>query len=126
MHVRYEQPSLIQVTRPMLDHEYRRPRPRRKPRQAPGAGHHTNSLTAHRQITPTLTGRRAQVLDFLRHHGPATDRQIMRGLGFSDPNAVRPRITELLDMGLITQAGTTTDPTTHMQVRLIKGCNHAN
>lgn len=34
---------------------------------------------------------------------PATDREIMKRLGFTETNAVRPRITEMLDRGILRQ-----------------------
>ena len=66
-----------------------------------GRGRHSHSLAAHQEIEATLTGRRAQIVNWLRAHGPATDRQIMRGIfgawPHADMNMVRPRVSELLD-----------------------------
>ena len=36
---------------------------------------------------------------------PPTDREIAKELGFSDPNKVRPRRHELMESGLIAEAG---------------------
>jgi hypothetical protein len=40
--------------------------------------------------------RKKEILDAFEREGgkPMTDRQLMRYLGYSDPNAVRPRVTE--------------------------------
>lgn len=63
---------------------------------------HENSLEAyHAPDRKSLaTGRRAEILSWLRRNGPATDREVMLALYDSgDLNMVRPRITELLDSG---------------------------
>lgn len=80
---------------------------------------HANSLAAFRAEAPTLSRRSEMVLDWVRSHGPATDRQVMDGLGFRDPNAVRPRVTELVLDGLLVEIGTTRCTTTGKTVRLV-------
>lgn len=93
---------------------------RRGRKQREGAGRHTNSLAAHGAVQPMVSGRRAAVLAWIQEHGPATDRQVMHGLGFTDMNAVRPRITELLDMGLLRECGRVVDAKTGMKVRQVE------
>lgn len=56
-----------------------------------------NSLAAYRAEEPKLSTRAQAIYAWLERHGPATDRQIMQGMGFRDMNAVRPRVTELLE-----------------------------
>lgn len=51
-------------------------------------------------IQETLTGLRLQVLDAWRAHGPATTRELSRVSGI-DILTLRPRTTELLDLGLL-------------------------
>ncbi len=58
------------------------------------------SRAAREVALPQLARRAAAILAWLAAHGPATDREVMRGLGFVEPNAVRPRISELIDAGL--------------------------
>ena len=65
---------------------------------------HKHSAEAYHQALPGLNSRSLLILAWLRQHGPATDRQVMRGMGFSEPNAVRPRLTELIDAGLADKA----------------------
>lgn len=63
-------------------------------------GMHENSLAAHRAEEVKLNARERAVRAWVAEHGPHTDRQIARGMGFgNDLNAVRPRITSLLDKG---------------------------
>lgn len=45
------------------------------------------------------------VFKFIRNHGGLTDMEIAKELGFPDPNVVRPRRKELLDIGLIISNG---------------------
>jgi hypothetical protein len=48
-----------------------------------------------------LAQRRLEVYNALRDLRYATDREVAQHLGYADPNAVRPRRKELVDMGLI-------------------------
>ena len=49
-----------------------------------------------------------------------TAREIAFAAGFSDMNAVRPRLTELLGCGVIETTGTKCDPLTHKMVSVYK------
>jgi len=82
---------------------------------------HPNSIKTYREDANKISKRAGDVLRLLREYGyPLTDREVMKALGFTDPNAVRPRITELLDAGLITEAGNTKDELTGKTVRKVK------
>jgi len=82
---------------------------------------HANSLKTYREDAVKISLRAEKILAVLRYTKVAmTDREIMRHLCFSDPNTVRPRITELLDAGLITEAGNTKDELTGKTVRKVK------
>jgi hypothetical protein len=59
---------------------------------------HENSVAAFREEEPKLSARAAAILEWVRTHGPHTDREIAYGMGFGENlNAVRPRITELME-----------------------------
>lgn len=61
---------------------------------------HPNSVEAYHAEKPNLSRRARMVLAWIRLHGRATDRQVAYGMGFGENlNAVRPRITELVDAG---------------------------
>lgn len=95
-------------------------RPSRAPRPRPdGRGRHANSLDAHSSMERVLVGRRAEIVAWLRNHGPATDREIVTGLYYqgADMDLVRPRVTELLDAGVLIEAGNIRDPVTDRIVR---------
>ena len=98
-------------------------RPRPKARPSGGRGRHENSLAARddARLQTVLTGRRAQITAWLSAHGPATDREIARGLfgEGADMNMVRPRVSELLDAGALAEAGRTRDAVTGMMVRTV-------
>jgi len=96
---------------------------RRDARTTDGRGRHADSLAAHEALSPAaLTGRRAQIVAWLHGHGrPATDREIAHGLfgDAADMNMVRPRVTELLDAGALTECDRTRDAATGMTVRTV-------
>jgi len=80
---------------------------------------HDNSLEAYREETDALGARANAVYEWLKANGPATDRQVMVGLGFRDPNTVRPRITELIDSGLAIEVGSVRDHISNKTVRRV-------
>jgi hypothetical protein len=77
---------------------------------------HPNSILAHR--TNRYRDRHREILEELRR-GPGSDRDLCCRLGFTDMNAVRPRITELVGMGAIVETGEVRDPLTHKTVRVV-------
>lgn len=65
---------------------------------------HRNSLKALREESDDLSTRCMKIVAAFSKVGvPATDRQIAYSMGFHELNAVRPRITELLDKGILKQ-----------------------
>lgn len=80
---------------------------------------HENSLAAYREEEANLTGRALRVYEWIERNGCVTDREVMRGLGFTDPNAVRPRITELIDAGRLEEVGSRRDGQTGKTVRIV-------
>ena len=85
---------------------------------------HINSLLAwHAGQAELFSDREGAILLFLDRSkalGPMTDREIMLGLGFEDMNSVRPRISELVDDGVLEEFGDKLDPVTGMTVRLVR------
>jgi hypothetical protein len=78
---------------------------------------HRNSLEC--WDTSDFNPRELQVLKAFSSLGrPVTDKQVMEHLGFSDPNSVRPRITHLIEVGIVAETGSTRDPDTNKTVRL--------
>lgn len=67
---------------------------------------HPNSREAYRNIQPRLNRLQAEVLNYIAQKGCVTDRDIVRGLGW-EINRVTPRRGELVKMGLIEAAGST-------------------
>jgi hypothetical protein len=81
---------------------------------------HPNSMQAHCEEGVKLSKRSAHILEFVRNQShPLTDRQTMERLGFCEPNAVRPRITELIKAGMLQEAGKIKCPVTNKSVRLV-------
>ena len=66
---------------------------------------HPNSMAAYVSSRDLRETRRAAIIRFLREHGPATDREVMRGMGFDDMNAVRPRLTEAIQKNEAVEVG---------------------
>jgi hypothetical protein len=88
---------------------------------ASGRGRHENSLAGHDAIAVELRGRRAEVMAWLRSHGPSTDREIAHGMfgESADMNQVRPRVTELLDARMLREVDRVRDAVTGMTVRRV-------
>ena len=84
---------------------------------------HDNSLKGHSEniSAATYSERHQMILRWLREHDRRhwTDRQIMKGLGFVDMNAVRPRITELVQRGILLEYGSVVDNTTGKTCRTV-------
>lgn len=78
---------------------------------------HNNSMISSRRVEKF--NRRLMILSaYDRSDGPVTDRQVALMLDFSDMNAVRPRITELIREGFLKEVGTAQDHVTGQKVRL--------
>lgn len=81
---------------------------------------HENSLAAYAEELPKLSKRAGEIFEYLKDWKlPITDRQVMEQMGFSEPNAVRPRITELIKIGLVEEVGCVKCHRTGKKVRLI-------
>lgn len=59
------------------------------------------------------------ILAWFEVHGRATDRECMAGLGFREPNQVRPRITELIAGEWLEEVADVKCPVTGVRVRIV-------
>lgn len=84
---------------------------------------HANSLAAHASLC--LGARQRAVLDAIGADW-LTDRQIATRLGSGDPNASRPRVTELLRAGILCEVGSQIDETTGRRVRIVARMDSSN
>ena len=80
---------------------------------------HEHSVAAYHQELPRLSKRAAAIIDWLELHPRSTDREVMVGMGFSDMNCVRPRITEAVELGALVEVGETVCSFTGKTVRLL-------
>lgn len=80
---------------------------------------HQHSIEAYHSEQPSLSRRAVAILAWLELHGPSTDREIVRGMGFSDMNCVRPRVTEAIDAGALVEVGEKRCAMTHKMVRIV-------
>lgn len=80
---------------------------------------HEHSLKAYTTSQTMLAGRQAEVYEWLISNGPATDREVMQGLGYRDMNAVRPRLSELIEKGMIGEVGERACEVTGKTVRIL-------
>ncbi len=82
---------------------------------------HPNSREAYAELD--ISKRQGIILDIYKDGSQSyTDREILRlfhGSPHADLNIVRPRITELLEMGLLIEKGKTTCGWTKRTVRLV-------
>ena len=79
---------------------------------------HENSLLSYieEKEKGRIGKRQEQVLDYLKSVKSATAREIMEGLGYTDPNKVRPRINELKEYNYIIEIGKIKDKVTNKSV----------
>lgn len=80
---------------------------------------HANSHAAYHQERKKLSRRAMLILAWIDLNGQHTDREVMRGMGFSDMNSVRPRITELVDAGQLVEVRDVRCPVTRKTVRVV-------
>lgn len=73
---------------------------------------HETRRESYEQLDPS--GRKAAILAELER-GDGTALEIMRRMGFTDPNRVRPRLNELDRAGYIFQVGKRRDPFTGVE-----------
>ena len=95
---------------------------RPEPAPAPERALHQHSLDAHAATEETMTGRKRAIMEWLRAYGPATDRQVKDAVigERADMNSVRPRITELIGLGLAHEVGSIKDSITGLHVRIVR------
>jgi hypothetical protein len=116
----YDQLDLIPPpSLPWASQQRRRSRPAR-PRPE-NRGRHENSLAARQMIESELTGRCRDIIDWLRAHGPATDRAIRDGVcgPAADMNCVRPRISDMISGDILKEIETVPDFDTGRPVRVV-------
>ena len=66
---------------------------------------HINSLLAFDEERKTLNVRCERILRVIQKYPNLTDRSILIELGWSEMNMVRPRITEMIQRGLVLETG---------------------
>lgn len=81
---------------------------------------HENSLNTYIEISEDSSKdtRKDLVYNYIYRVKVCTARDIMKGLGYTDLNMVRPRITELKNEGLIYECGKVKDFITNKMVSL--------
>jgi predicted HTH transcriptional regulator len=82
---------------------------------------HINSIKAYHEEHPKLSKRAAEILKVIRPGEQWTDRQLKDAMfgANADMNRVRPRITELIDIGMLRQTGQAKDRLTGKTVRVV-------
>lgn len=80
---------------------------------------HEHSIAAYHSELPRLSRRALQILNWLELNPKKTDREIMIGMGFSDMNMVRPRVTEAIDRGFLIEVSEKVCQVTGKTVRIV-------
>ena len=82
---------------------------------------HNNSIKAYREEFPKLSRRASDIYYFLLEHLELsfTDRDIKQQMKFPEMNNVRPRVTELIQQGLLEEVGKTICKVTGKTVRMV-------
>jgi hypothetical protein len=82
---------------------------------------HKNTMDAY--LALKVSDREREALDALHMlGGRATDREIARAMGSADPNRARPRITALIDRGILREVDTVKCAETGRNVRVVQRC----
>ena len=63
------------------------------------------SLISYRDLQPSLCDKQQDVLLAISGNPDCTDREIAYFMGVSDPNVVRPRRFELVELGYVVNSG---------------------
>jgi predicted transcriptional regulator len=81
---------------------------------------HANSLAAYRDggEAKIRLARAVEVAEAFRRHGPMTDRQCARVLGYPHKSAVQPRISELVKAGVLRDTDSCLDDVSGKTVRV--------
>jgi hypothetical protein len=83
---------------------------------------HRNSSAAFHQEQDAgrLSRRNAEILKVVSTSvSELSDREVMRELGYTDPNKVRPGITTMIKCGVLCEVGTKVDSESRKRVRLV-------
>lgn len=80
---------------------------------------HEHSREAFHATTEVRVTRAELVVEFLTANGPATDREVCNGLGFTDMNSVRPSITTLVQDDKLHEVDSVIDAKTGRTVRRV-------
>ncbi|HEY4360311.1 MAG TPA: helix-turn-helix domain-containing protein [Bryobacteraceae bacterium] len=81
---------------------------------------HENSAHAYREEKPKLGKKAMAVLAHVRRYGGGTDREIAKAMGFQHRSAVQPRISELVEAGLLREVENIKCPVTGKTVRKVE------
>lgn len=76
------------------------------------------SRESNEKMKPEKAQRYNEILRVM--HGEMTARQICEACGYTDMNMVRPRITELVKLGMVVKAGTRYDNLTERNVTVFR------
>jgi len=77
----------------------------------------TTQVNSLKQLKPTLSTKRQAVYNVIKYLKPATNRNIAKHLQW-DINRVTGRVTELVNLGMVTSNGTYKDKQTNRTVTL--------
>ena len=83
---------------------------------------HTHTAAAHEmgRVSGEFSKRAQLCLETVRALGTCTDRQVLTALRMHDMNAVRPRLTELVQDGWLEECGAVIDGVTAKSVRQLR------
>jgi hypothetical protein len=81
---------------------------------------HHNSRKAYEEERHNITKRQEDILTTIEMFGPMTDRECLGYMDLPDMNCVRPRITELIDRGLLVQVDSVKCGVTKKTVRRVR------
>lgn len=81
---------------------------------------HINSKEAYDEIRNKVTDRQRSIIKVVERYPNSSDRDVLNELGWHDMNMVRPRITELVQRGLLVESGARLCAITDRKCRTLK------
>lgn len=80
---------------------------------------HDHSIKSYHEMMEILKGRDREIYETVWRAGASTDRQLMAIMGHSEPNAVRPNITRMIQKKILSEIRATKCEITGKTVRVV-------
>lgn len=83
-------------------------------------------MESYEELRSSLNDRQDRILGLIEQKPHSSDREILIAYGGTEMNQVRPRITELIDKGLVEESGNKKCQLTKRKVRTLRAVDYSN